>query len=100
MPKGTKPTTRDKEFYFIIRDKIHSKLLADGNMMCKDEVHKFLKHYADLTNVSLASITHEELQILKEWSKHFAQSIGLVIKESKNEVQDDDLNFGRTEENN
>lgn len=96
MPKGTEAQRIDKEFYFKIRDKIHRKLLADGNIMCKDEVHKFLKHYADLTNVSLSSITHEELQQLKEWSKQFAESIGLTIKESKNEKQNDDLNFNRT----
>jgi hypothetical protein len=76
MPKGTQA---DKEFYYLLRDKIHSKLLADGNMMCKDEVHIFLKAYADLANVSLATITHEQLQILKEYSKQFAYTIGIDI---------------------
>lgn len=75
-----KASSKDKEFYFAIRDEIQSKLIADGAGISKSELHTFLKWYADLENVSLSTITHDELQTLKEWSKQFAQTIGLTIK--------------------
>jgi cyclopropane fatty-acyl-phospholipid synthase-like methyltransferase len=94
MDKATKD---DKEFYFTMRDEIHKKLSKDGVLISKPSLHDILKYNADLEEQSMKDITHEDLQTLKEWSKNFAQSIGLVIKDKKGEPDNDDLDFNRTD---
>ena len=44
------------------------------------ELKEYLKWYADLEK-SCSDMTHDELQELKEWSKHFAVTIGVEIKD-------------------
>lgn len=96
--KGTKATTKDKKFYKgVLLDKIHTKLVKDKTYISIDELDLFLKAYADLESISCNDMSHEQMQTLKEYCKQFARSIGLVIKESKNEVNDNDLNFNRAE---
>ena len=98
MPKGTEASTKDKKFYKgILLIKIRRKLISDGTYYSVEELDLFLKAYADLEGISCNDMSHEEMQILKEFCKQFARSIGLVIKESKNEEQNDDLDFARTD---
>lgn len=46
-----------------------------------DELKEYLKYYADLEGKSCGDMTHDELQQLKEWSKHFAVQIGVELKD-------------------
>jgi len=69
MPKAKET---DKEFYWIMRDQIHEWYSNDGTLLDKVGLHEVLKMYADLEGVSMATIEHEELQQLKEWTKAYA----------------------------
>lgn len=69
MPKAKET---DKEFYWTMRDHIHAKHHEDGAMVSKVGLHEVLKMYADLEGVSMATIEHEELQQLKEFTKQYA----------------------------
>lgn len=97
-----KVTTSDRKFFKgIILVKIHDKLTSDKTYMSIEELETFLKHYADVPDISIAhkDFTHEMMQILKEFSKQFANSIGLEIKDKKGEPDNDDLDFNRTDKN-
>lgn len=79
-----KASSQDKLYYFNLRDQIQRHMSnTDGCLLSKDELHNYLKWYADLDHVSMKTISHEDLQILKEWSKQFAATIGLDIKDQE-----------------
>jgi len=67
-----KATASDKKYYFAMRDEIHAYYLKIGSEVSKEGLHEFLKLYADLEGASLETITSDELQQLKEWTKQFA----------------------------
>lgn len=84
-----KASTIDIRFYKgVILQRIHSEL-TKVQAISIDELDEFLKHYADLDLKSCSDMTHDEMQILKEWSKQFAMSIGVDIDDN-NEIN---LNF-------
>lgn len=75
-----KASSTDIKFYKgVLLEQIHKHLVSTGTYFSLEETDNFLKAYADLSG-SCLSMSHEELQILKEYSKQFAESIGCVIK--------------------
>jgi hypothetical protein len=75
-----------------MRDEIHAKHHEDGAMVSKVGLHEVLKMYADLEGVSMATIEHEELQQLKEFTKQYAlEHCGIEYDKDKR-IQ---LNFKR-----
>ncbi|MAG87313.1 MAG: hypothetical protein CMB97_08095 [Flavobacteriaceae bacterium] len=67
-----KASNQDKEFYWIMRDQIREWYSNNGTLLDKVGLHEVLKHYADLDGVSMKTITHDQLQQLKEWTKQYA----------------------------
>jgi hypothetical protein len=95
----SKATKSDITFYkAILLVKIHTKVVSDGAYISIDELDKFLKSYADLEGISCSNMSNEQMQILKEYSKQFACSIGM--SESEFDKDNDDLDFNRTEKQN
>ena len=99
MPRAT---NKDKIFYKgVLLVKIHDQIVSDGVYdMNIDDLDKYLKAYADLEGLSCNDMNHEQMQILKEFSKQFAASIGMGFEAfEKNKPEKEDLDFNRTENN-
>jgi hypothetical protein len=80
----TKATQSDKEFYWTMRDAIHTYYRNDGVLLSKVGLHEVLKMYADMEGVSMKDITHDELQELKEWTKNYSlEHCGIEYDEDK-----------------
>lgn len=77
-------STKDIKFYKgVLIELIRAQLNKDGVEMSYDELDGFLKYRAGLFEVSCKDMTHEQMQDLKEWSKEFAASIGVDIKDQE-----------------
>jgi len=86
-----KASQADIKFYKgVLLVKIHDKLTSDKTYMSIDELDTFLKSYADLNELSCGEMTHEQMQILKEYSKQFASSIGMGVDAFD---KDNEINF-------
>lgn len=76
--------TKDIKFYKgVLIQLIRAQLTEDGVHITQDELDGFLKYRAGLFEVSCKDMTHEQMQDLKEWSKEFAASIGVDIKDQE-----------------
>jgi len=76
----TKASTADIKFYKGVQlVKIHDKVISDGAYMSIDELDTFLKAYANLEGLSCSDMSHDQIQVLKEYSKQFAVSIGMSV---------------------
>ena len=89
MPKAT---LEDKKFYFALRDDIHKWYSNDDVLLDKVGLHEVLKMYADLEDVSMVDITHDQLQQLKEWTKQYALEHCGIEYDNDNRLK---LNFKR-----
>jgi hypothetical protein len=69
-----KATPKDKKYYFAMRDEIceHLNNKFKHIMTSRQELHEGLKYYADLEDVSMEDIDHDQIQQLKEWTKQYA----------------------------
>jgi len=77
-------STKDIKFYKgVLIQLIRAQLTEDGVHITQDELDGFLKYRAGLFEVSCKDMTHEQMQDLKEWSKEFATSIGVDIKDQE-----------------
>lgn len=77
-------STKDIKFYKgVLIQLIRAQLTEDGVHITQDELDGFLKYRAGLFEVSCKDMTHEQMQDLKEWSKEFAASIGVDIKDQE-----------------
>jgi hypothetical protein len=86
-----KATQADIKFYKgVLLIKIHDKVIADGAYMSIDELDELLKAYADLEGISCSDMNNEQMQILKEYSKQFATSIGMQDFDNDKRIK---LNF-------
>ena len=75
---------KDIKFYKgVLIELIRAQLNKDGVEMSYDELDGFLKYRAGLFEVSCKDMTHEQMQDLKEWSKEFAASIVVDIKDQE-----------------
>lgn len=78
--RNKKASNGDITFYKgVLLKQIHKEVVSKGAIISIDEMDLFLKDYADLPNLSCLDMSHDQMQQLKEWSKHFAMSIGLDI---------------------
>jgi hypothetical protein len=77
-------SNKDIKFYKgVLIELIRAQMSEDGLEVSHDEIDGLLKYRAGLFEVSCKDMTHEQMQDLKEWSKQFAASIGVNIKDQE-----------------